>query len=103
MDVRDEQALAELRSRIDEVDRRLVEALAQRVALVRRVSVLKGDEEAVRSTDRVARVLDRVAALAHEHGTDVEVVVATYRTLIESLTATQLRDLESRRTAAADE
>jgi isochorismate pyruvate lyase len=103
MDIRDDQELAALRRRIDEVDGRLVEVLARRVELVRRVSALKGDEEAVRSTDRVARVLDRVAALARQHGTDVDVVLATYRTLIDSLTTLQLRDLRSSRASAVDE
>ncbi|WP_327041043.1 chorismate mutase [Micromonospora ureilytica] len=76
--------LAEIRSRIDELDRELVGLLARREALVRQAAPLKSDAQAVRAPDRVAQVVARVRRLASEAGADPDLIERIYRGMIEA-------------------
>ncbi|WP_446211831.1 chorismate mutase [Micromonospora sp. IBSANI012] len=93
--------IAALRARIDGLDQRIVELLAERTRVVRELTVHKTDEAAVRSPDRVRQVLDRVHDLAERHGMPPAVAVGTYRALIEELTRMQLEMMDARRAEPA--
>ncbi|WP_086830230.1 chorismate mutase, partial [Allokutzneria sp. NRRL B-24872] len=56
------KTLAEVRARIDELDAKLIEKLAERQELVRAAAGFKADEQAVRAPGRV----EQVVALARE-------------------------------------
>ena len=97
-----ETTLESLRSEIDVLDDQIVRLLADRTRVVQRIVGLKHDEDAVRGTDRVRRVLDRIRALAESHGLDPTIAERTYRTLIDALTEMQLRELKERGRVRAD-
>ncbi|WP_410512207.1 chorismate mutase [Paenibacillus sp. BR2-3] len=84
------------RQEIDRIDRQIVALLAERTQVVKKIMVLKTDEESVRSCDRVQQVLDKVAKLAEEIGLEPQIAVPTYQTLITVLTDMQLEYLHSR-------
>lgn len=75
-------SLDEVRQQIDRVDRELVALVAERGNYVRQAAGLKKTAAEVPAPQRVAQVLARVAALAHELGADPAVVAATWRTMI---------------------
>lgn len=97
----DTARIGELRGRIDGLDQRIVELLAERTRVVRELTGHKTDEAAIRSPDRVRQVLDRVHDLAERHGMPPAVAVATYRALIEELTRMQLDMMDARRAEPA--
>jgi isochorismate pyruvate lyase len=99
-DVRDPAALEALRARIDVVDARIVELLAERAEVVARIALLKPDAESVHAPERVEEVIQRVRGLAESHGVDPAIVEGTYRSLIEALTDLQRRILASGRPGA---
>ena len=82
--------LAQIRARIDDLDRILVGLLAEREALVRRAGRLKADADAVRAPERVERVIARVRAIASEVGASPAVVEATYRAMIDAFIRLEL-------------
>ncbi|AIQ40150.1 chorismate mutase [Paenibacillus sp. FSL R7-0297] len=88
--------LALHRQEIDIIDRQIVALLAERTRVVKKIMVLKTDEESVRSCDRVQQVLDKVARLAEDAGLEPQIATATYKTLITVLTDMQLEYLHSR-------
>ncbi len=64
-------ALDDLRARLDAIDLRLVEGLAERLATVAEISRLKAAGlPFLRDHDREARLLARIEELAREHGID---------------------------------
>lgn len=88
--------LDELRGEIDSIDEELIAIIGRREAVVRRIMLLKNDEEAVRSPQRVQAVLDRVAETARRQGVDPEVVTRTYEAMIRALTELQMHHLNTR-------
>ncbi|GAA2182052.1 isochorismate lyase [Leucobacter tardus] len=74
--------LDEVRSQIDELDRSIVAAIAERQTWVETAGMLKPDAAAVPAPDRVERVIAKVRALAEEHRASPDVVEGAYRALI---------------------
>jgi 3-deoxy-7-phosphoheptulonate synthase len=61
--------LQEARDRIDDIDRRFVELLAERYAVVDDICALKEEEgDSIKDHDREAELLDHVATVAEENG-----------------------------------
>ncbi len=83
-------ALADVRRRIDAIDRRMVALIAERQACVVRAGSLKADAAAVRAPARVEQVIARVRALAVEQGASPDVVEVTYRALIGAFISLEL-------------
>ena len=88
------ERLAELRDRIDAVDRRLMEALADRQRLVEALARLKADAAAVHDPGREREVMARVAAAAAEAGLSPAVARPLWRLLIARFTQHQLALLD---------
>ncbi len=75
--------LQEARDRIDEIDRRLVELLAERYAVVDDICEMKEqDGSSVKDPDREAELLDHVAAIAEENGVSPELVRRLYEEIL---------------------
>jgi 3-deoxy-7-phosphoheptulonate synthase len=67
--------LEEARDRIDDIDRRFVELLAERYAVVDDICKLKEEEgNTIKDHDREAELLDHVAAVAEEEGLSPDLV-----------------------------
>lgn len=75
-------SLADVRLRIDAIDRQLVALIAERGACVAQAARFKRSDAEVAAPDRVAQVLARVRSLASELGADPQVVEATWRAMI---------------------
>jgi isochorismate pyruvate lyase len=95
MQITDQAALDRLRGEIDVIDHELVAIIGRRAAVVRQVVRLKRDEDAARSPQRVEQVVANVRRIAEDAGAPPDVVEATYRALIASLTDMQLEHLRA--------
>jgi len=95
--------LARLRSRIDEVDRRIVDLINERAELTKAVGheKLALGRRAVRDRDREREVLLRVS-IANEGPTPQADLLAIYRRLIASARALETRERERVLRDAAD-
>jgi chorismate mutase/prephenate dehydrogenase len=77
--------LPELRARLDAVDRRVLEALAERMAIVTEVARFKRSERVeIRDHERERQVLDARRKLAAELGLDPAPVEAIYRQIMNA-------------------
>ena len=85
-----EHALAEVRAAIDDIDRRIVDLLAERHGWVERAGELKRDEQGVRAPDRVEQVVEKVRSLAEQAGASPDVVERTYRAMIAAFVDLEL-------------
>src|SRR4051794_29285290 len=83
-------ALSDIRTRIDEVDTRIVALIAERQTLVEAAGALKTSTDAVRAPARVEQVIERVRAKAADAGASPEVVEAAYRALIAAFIELEL-------------
>jgi len=75
-------ALEEVRRHIDDLDRRLVQLIAERGAYVRQAAKLKTSAAEVPAPARVEQVIAKVTALARESGAEPAVVEATWRAMV---------------------
>jgi isochorismate pyruvate lyase len=82
--------IEEVRDRIDELDRQIVELIARRQAWVVEAGRLKTDTVAVRAPDRVEKVIAKVRALGVDAGASPDVVESTYRAMIDAFIALEL-------------
>lgn len=76
------ESLGLVRQEIDIIDFQIVELLAQRSALVKKVGEIKGDiGKAVKDHGREELILNRIKSLAGEKGFSPEVIEDVYKTL----------------------
>ena len=87
--------LGELRTRIDDIDARVVALLAERAMCVRDATRFKRDAQHVEAPERQAAVFDHVRALAATHAAGFpelpDVVEAAYRALVAGFVAAEHR------------
>lgn len=77
-------SMAELRVEIDQIDRSLIEILAQRAIFIERAAELKQNEKLpARITSRVEEVIGNVRQLAVEYQLDPAIAETIWRDLIE--------------------
>jgi isochorismate pyruvate lyase len=76
------QSLEDVRQQIDQIDSQLVALLAERGGYVRQAARFKRTADDVAAPRRAEQVIERVRALAAEHGADTDLVEQVYRTLI---------------------
>ncbi|MDE3202751.1 MAG: chorismate mutase [Acidobacteriota bacterium] len=86
--------LQEVRTRIDDVDRRLIALLAERARLVGEVVHYKrAHRMPVVDRAREDRMLDRIAHIATEAGVDPRVAQQVLRTIIDGFTLLEVEEL----------
>jgi isochorismate pyruvate lyase len=88
--VSEPESLAEVRSRIDDLDSQLVALLARRQKLVETAAGFKRDEQAVRAPGRVDQVIAGVRDKAEAAGLDAAVAEAIWRAMIASFIELEL-------------
>ncbi|MEF8938288.1 MAG: bifunctional 3-deoxy-7-phosphoheptulonate synthase/chorismate mutase [Salinivenus sp.] len=92
--------LQEARDRIDDIDRRFVELLAERYAVVDDICKLKEEEgNTIKDHDREAELLDHVAAVAEEEGLSPDLV----RRLFGEILSHSVERQQERRQEEADD
>ena len=84
-------SLEDVRQRIDEIDRAMVELIARRGGFVAQAARFKKDSADVRAPARVEQVIAKVRALASERGASAEVVEQVYRAMIAAFIDEELR------------
>ena len=87
--------LEEARDRIDEIDRRFVELLAERYAVVDDLCEMKAENgDTVKDKDREQELLDHVAAIAEKHGLSPELTRRLYDEILAHSVQRQRRQRE---------
>jgi chorismate mutase-like protein len=81
--MRECSSLDEVRTCIDDVDRRLIKLLAERRGYVLQASKFKKSNADVRAPARVEQVISKVRTLAGAEGIEPDLVEALYRRMIE--------------------
>lgn len=84
-------SLEEVRERIDQIDRAMVDLIAQRGGFVAQAARFKKDSADVRAPARVEQVIAKVRALADERGASAAVVEQVYRAMIAAFIDEELR------------
>ncbi|MDE6233485.1 MAG: chorismate mutase [Lachnospiraceae bacterium] len=74
--------LEEVRANIDRIDDIIIKLIAERETFVVQASAFKKDEEGVKDTGRVEKVIERVRGKATEYGANPDIVEAVYREMI---------------------
>lgn len=75
-------SLEEVRNNIDRIDSAIIQLIAERGEYVSQASAFKRDEDGVRDTSRVEKVIAKVRGKASECGADPDMVEALYREMI---------------------
>lgn len=75
-------SLEEVRANIDRIDDEIIKLIAERGTYVVQASAFKKDEESVKDTGRVEKVIAKVRKKAKEYGADPDMVEALYREMI---------------------
>ena len=66
--------LEQVRENIDRIDNEIIKLIAERGTYVVQASAFKKDEEGVKDTGRVEKVISKVRAKAEEYGADPDMV-----------------------------
>lgn len=83
-------SLAEIRDRIDALDRSIVRLLAERGEYVLQAAAFKKDADDVRAPGRAAQVIENARSLAAEAGGNPEVVGRIYREIVSAFTDAEM-------------
>ena len=75
-------SLEEVRENIDRIDDEIIKLIAERGTYVVQASKFKKDEEGVKDTGRVEKVIAKVRAKSKEYGANPDMVEALYREMI---------------------
>ena len=76
------KSLEEVRANIDRIDDEIIRLIAERGTFVDQASSFKKDDEGVKDTGRVEKVISKVRDKAEEYGADPDMVEALYREMI---------------------
>ncbi|MDE5582120.1 MAG: chorismate mutase [Ruminococcus sp.] len=75
-------SLEEVRENIDRIDSEIIRLIAERGTYVIQASQFKKDENSVKDTGRVEKVIAKVREKAEEYGADSDMIEALYREMI---------------------
>lgn len=75
-------SLEEVRKNIDRIDNEIIRLIAERGTYVVQASQFKKDEDGVKDTSRVEKVIAKARAKAEEYGADSGMIEAIYREMI---------------------
>lgn len=75
-------SLEEVRENIDRIDNEIIKLIAERGKFVATASAFKKDEEGVKDTGRVEKVIAKARQKAEEYGADPNMVEALFREMI---------------------
>ena len=76
------KSLEEVRSNIDRIDDAIIKLIAKRGGYVAQASKFKKNEEGVRDTSRVEKVIQKVREKAELYGANPDMVETLYREMI---------------------
>ena len=85
-------SLEEVRANIDRIDDGIIKLIAERGQYVVQASSFKKDDEGVKDTGRVEKVIAKVRDKAKEYGADPDMVEALYREMISRFVNMELTE-----------
>ena len=89
--------LEEVRENIDRIDDEIIQLIAERGTYVIQASNFKKDEEGVKDTARVEKVIQKVRAKAQEYGANQEMVEALYREMISRFVNMEMKEFQEKK------
>ena len=89
-------SLEEVRNNIDRIDNEIIKLIAERGVYVSQASAFKKNEDGVRDTGRVERVIAKVREKALEYGTDPDMVEVLYREMISRFVNMEMKEFKER-------
>ena len=88
--------LEQVRENIDRIDNEIIKLIAERGTYVVQASAFKKDEEGVKDTGRVEKVISKVRAKAEEYGANPDMVEALYREMISRFVSMEMKEFNER-------
>lgn len=85
-------SLEEVRNNIDRIDNEIIKLIAERGTYVVQASTFKKDEEGVKDTTRVEKVIAKVRTKAEEYGANPDMVEALYRKMISMFVSMEIKE-----------
>ncbi len=76
------KSLEEVRTNIDRIDDEIIKLIAERGTFVVQASAFKKDEEGVKDTGRVEKVIAKAREKAKQYGAEADMIEAIYREMI---------------------
>lgn len=89
--------LSEVRENIDRIDNEIIKLIAERGTYVAQASAFKKDENGVRDTNRVEKVIEKVRNKANDYGADPDMVEALYREMISRFVNMEMSEFRKAR------
>jgi chorismate mutase len=87
--------LSEIRKKIDSIDKKIVDLLAQRYAQIKIVSTVKKNLKLVRDNKRIKEIMSSRNKWAKKSGIPAKTVRAIFQTLLESSIEEQIKLLKT--------
>ena len=88
--------LEQVRENIDRIDTEIIKLIAERGTYVVQASAFKKDEEGVKDTGRVEKVIAKVRTKAEEYGANPDMVEALYREMISRFVSMEMKEFNER-------
>ncbi|MBR4267137.1 MAG: chorismate mutase [Bacteroidales bacterium] len=85
-------SLDEVRSNIDRIDDNIIKLIAERGTYVSQASKFKKNEEGVKDTSRVEKVIQKVRDKAVTYGANPDMVATLYRQMIASFVKMEMKE-----------
>lgn len=90
------ETLEQVRENIDRIDNEIIKLIAERRSYVVQASAFKKNEDGVRDTGRVEKVIAKVRAKADEYGADPDMAEAIYREMISRFVNMEMKEFHDR-------
>ena len=87
-------SLDEVRENIDRIDNEIIRLIAERGTYVIQASQFKKDEDSVKDTSRVEKVIAKVREKAEEYGADSDMIEALYREMISRFVNMEMSEFQ---------
>lgn len=86
--------IAQVRENIDRIDNEIVKLIAERTSYVIQASEFKKNEEGVKDSNRVEKVIAKVREKADTYGANADMVEALYREMIARFINMELKEFK---------
>lgn len=91
------KSLEEVRANIDRIDNEIIKLIAERGTYVVQASNFKKDEEGVKDTARVEKVIEKVREKAEMYGANQDMVEALYREMISRFVSMEMKEFHGKK------
>lgn len=90
------ESLEEVRANIDRIDGEIIRLVAERKKYVVQAAAFKKDEDGVKDTARVEKVIQKVKEKAELYGADQDMIEALYREMISGFINMEMKEFQGK-------